>query len=635
VKFDTKQIPILITFLISSLVLIYKLAELQLFNATYKKLAERTVLDKQTKYPSRGNIFDRNNKLLTQNKPIYDLETIYRNVDPKMDTALFCSLLEIDIPTFKSHLDKNWNDKKYHKALPTTFLSKIAPEKYSKFQEQLFRFPGFYPVSKSIRSYPHVSAAHALGYLGEVDLNLISKEGSDYTRGDYIGKRGLEKKYEDLLKGVKGYKFLMRDNVGREVSAFNDGKLDSLSKQGTDLYSTIDLDLQKYCEDLMINKRGSIVAIEPATGEVLAIVSSPTYDPNALNLDENRTKAFKKLYSDKIQKPLLDRSISAKYPPGSIFKPVLSLIALQEGVFSPTKTVACYGQYEYRTFKFGCHDHTPHTNVKSAIMHSCNSYFFEMVRELIEKEGYSKPEIGLNILRSHLQDFGLGSPLGIDLPDEKSGYVPSPEYYDNLYRNTGGKWKSTYIMSIRIGQGELDLTTLQSSNLAAVIANRGYYITPHLIKGYGDPSLRISDQYTAKRLVRIDAQHFVPVIEGMRSAILYGTGRRANTAGISICGKTGTSQNPHGDDHSVFYAFAPKDDPKIALAVYVENAGFGGDIAAPIAGLAIEKYIKGHSNRPQLEDRMKAMDLISKDLPVKELLKDSLPLIANPSTNSN
>jgi len=619
-KLEARQIPILITFLISSCVLIYKLADLQLFSPTYKRIAERTVLDKQTKYPSRGNIFDRNEKLLTYNKPIYDLQMIYKNVNPEMDTALFCKLLEIDIPTFKSHLNKNWRDKRYHKSLPTTFLSKISPEKYSRFQEQLFRFPGFYPISKSIRSYPHESAAHALGYLGEVDLNLISKEGSEYVRGDYMGQSGLEKKYESLLKGEKGFKFLMRDNVG------------------IDLYSTLDLDLQKYCEDLMGNKRGSIVAIEPATGEILAMVSSPTYNPNALNLDEDRSKAFKKLYSDKIQKPLLDRSIAAKYPPGSIFKPVLSLISLQEGVFSQYKKVECHGHYEYRTFKFGCHNHEPFTNVKSAIMHSCNSYFFEMVRKLIEKEGYHNPEIGLNILRSHLQDFGLGRPLGIDLPNEKSGYVPTPEHYDNLYRNAGANWKSTYIMSIGIGQGELDLTTIQMANLAAIIANRGYYITPHLIKGYSNPEFRIANEFTTKRMVRIDAEHFDPVIEGMRRAILYGTGYRANTAGISICGKTGTSQNPHGDDHSVFFAFAPQDDPKIALAVYVENAGFGGDIAAPIAGLVIEKYIKGHSPRVKLEEQMKSIDLISKDLPEEQKLKkeeETLTLLENEKSNSN
>ena len=428
---------------------------------------------------------------------------------------------------------------------------------------------------------------------------------------------------------------MLRNNLGSEVASYNEGKLDSLSKEGMDLYSTLDLDLQKYCEELMTNKRGSIVAIEPSTGEILSMVSSPGYDPNLLNLDEDRGKAFKQLLSDKLQKPLLNRSTAATYPPGSIFKPVLSLISFQEGTFSPYRKVPCFGQYEYRTFSFGCHQHTSCDNVKSAIMHSCNSYFFEMVRKLIEKEGYSNPEIGLNILRSHLHDFGLGRQLGIDLPSEKSGFVPTPEYYDNLYRNAGANWRSTYIMSIGIGQGELDLTTLQMANLACIIANRGYYIAPHLIKGFSDERMTLKSEYRVQRHVRIDQKHFEPVIEGMRWTILYGTGSRANTAGISICGKTGTSQNPHGDDHSVFYAFAPKENPQIALAVYVENAGFGGDIAAPIAGLVIEKHIKGKVNRPILEEQMKNIDLISKDLPpVTEVVEKAEPNPDRPSSNN-
>jgi len=611
---DYRQTSIIVTFLLSASVLVYKLVELQLIDDSYKKIAERTVLDKQVQYPSRGNVYDRYDNILTYNKPIYDLECIYRNIDKDMDTTLFCQLLEIDKATFLKNIEKNWRSNRYNKALPFTFLSKISPEKYSKFQEQLFRFPGFYPVIRNIRAYPHENAAHVLGYLGEADMNLIAKKGSGYIRGDYVGQSGLEKVYEQELKGEKGVKFLMRDNVGREVSSFNEGKLDSVSQEGTDLYSTLDLELQAYCEKLMTNKRGSIVALEPSTGEILTMVSSPGYNPNVLNLDEDRGKAFKQLMTDKVQKPLLDRSISAKYPPGSIFKPILSLIAFQEGVFSPWSSVSCNGYYEYRTFKFGCHNHTSADNVKQALMHSCNSYFFEMVRKLIEKEGYNQPDIGLNILRSHLNDFGLGRKLGIDIPNEKAGFVPTPEFYDNLYRNAGGKWKSTYIMSIGIGQGELDLTTLQMANLAAIIANRGYWIKPHLIRGFSQDR-QLSDEFTAKRLVRVDAQHFEPVIEGMRNTILYGTGYRANTSGITICGKTGTSQNPHGDDHSVFYAFAPKDNPQIALAVYVENAGFGGDIAAPIAGLVIEKYIKGQVKRPLLEEQMTNIDLISKDLP--------------------
>ena len=614
-NYNNKHIAILSAFFISSTVLVGKLAQLQLFDDSYKRIAERTILDKEVKFPSRGNIYDRNNKLLTFNKPIYDLECVYKNVDWDMDTTFFCELLDIEKKDFIENIQKDWSSHRYHKSIPFVFLSKINPQNFTKFQEHLFRFPGFYPVLRNIRAYPHENASHLLGYLGEVDLNQVNDASSDYERGDFIGKSGLEKTYEKVLKGQKGVEFLIRDNVGREVSSFNKGSMDSLSQAGTDLFSSIDLDLQQYCEELMTSKRGSVVAIEPSSGEILAMVSAPAYDPNLLNLDKNRGKAYLELRRDKIQKPLLDRSISARYPPGSIFKPVLSLIALQEGVFSKFKTVSCNGYYEYRTFKFGCHRHASPCGLKCALINSCNSYFFEMVRRLIEKEGYQSPATGLNILKEHLQDFGLGSELGVDLTSEQGGFIPSPSYYDNLYNEPGVKWRSTYIMSIGIGQGELDLTTLQMANLATIIANRGYYITPHLVKGFSNPKIQLAPAYSIKKQVRIDSSHFETVIDGMRQAILYGTGYRANTAGITICGKTGTSQNPHGDDHSVFFAFAPRENPKIAIAIYVENAGFGGDIAAPIAGLVIEKYIKGEIKRPNLHQQMVDMDLISKDLP--------------------
>ncbi|MBT8231131.1 MAG: penicillin-binding protein 2 [Saprospiraceae bacterium] len=612
IKLSNKQLPIILSFFIGSVVLIYKLAELQLFDDTYKKLAEKTILDKQTIYPARGLIYDRNEKLLTFNKPIYDLEVVYRNVNPNMDTSLFCSLLQIDKETFIKNLDKNWKDKRYHKALPFTFLSKINPEVYASFQEHLFQFPGFYPLIRNIRAYPHSSGPHMLGYLGEVDNNIISISNNSYEAGDFIGMSGLEKQYEDKLKGEKGFSFLLRDNVGREVSSFNEGKLDSLSKEGLDLITTIDLDLQKYCELLMENKRGSIVALEPGTGEILTMVSTPSYDPNALNLDEDRSKAFAKLTADKEQKPLLNRAIAARYPPGSIFKPVLSLIAFQEGVFSPKQTVQCQGYYQYKTFKYGCHEHETPYNIQSGLLHSCNSYFFSMVRALIEKDGFYKPEIGLNTLSGHLNDFGLGQKLGVDLFFESPGFVPTSDYYKYLYRQEEGKWYSTYIMSIGIGQGELELTTLQMANLATIIANRGWYYKPHLVKGFSSPSVEIDEKYKIKNRVKIDQEHFVPVIEGMHKTITRGTGYKAYLPGVDICGKTGTSENSqsNGKDHSVFFAFAPKDDPKIALAVYVENAGFGGDIAAPIASLVIEKYLKKEIKRVKLESRIQKINLV-------------------------
>jgi penicillin-binding protein 2 len=611
-SFETRQAPILWTFIIGALVLLYKLADIQIFDDTYKKLAEKTILDKQTVYPARGLIFDRHDKLLTYNKPIYDLEMIYRNLDPKMDTSLFCNLLAIDRGTFQNNVEKNWKSVRYHKSLPTLFLSKINPENFSRFQEQLFRFPGFYGLQRNIRAYPHKNAAHLLGYLGEVDVVDINTSSGEYQSGDFIGRSGLEKVYENVLKGTKGVKFLVRDNVGREISSFSNGQLDSVAIAGVDLYSSVDLDLQEYCEMLMENKRGSIVVIEPKTGEILTMLSAPSYDPNLLNLDEDRGKAFRTLLNDTIQRPFLDRAVSARYPPGSIFKPILSLIALQEGVLTPNQGYTCNGFYQYKSFKYGCHDHTAPYNLPLALMHSCNSYFFQVVRNMIEKEGFHSPEIGLNILRKHLYDFGLGRKLGSDLSFEGSGFVPTPEYYDKLYRNAGGNWRSTYIMSIGIGQGELELTTLQMANLAAIIANRGYFYIPHFAKKFSDNKFKVDEKFQVKNSVRVDKKYFEPVIEGMHKTIFQGTGRKAYVPGLDICGKTGTSENPHGADHSVFFAFAPKDNPQIAIAVYVENAGFGGDIAAPIASLVIEKYVNGIVERTYLEDRIKSINLIDK-----------------------
>ena len=613
-QFDNRQFPILITFLLGSLILTYKLAELQLFDDSYKQLAQRTILDKQTIYPSRGLIYDRNDKLLTYNKAIYDLEAIYRNVDTNMDTSLFFELLQIDKPEFEKKLNKNWKDRRFHKALPFSFLSKIDQKQFGQFQEHLFRFPGFYPIVRNIRAYPHSHAAHLLGYLGEVNTSTIESSNNKYALGDYIGMSGIERYYEDKLKGQKGTKFLLRDNLGREVSAFNEGKLDSTAIDGSNIKTTIDLDLQAYCETLMQNKRGSIVAIEPSTGEILSMVSAPSYDPNDLNLDQDRGKAFARLTSNESQKPLLDRSISARYPPGSIFKPILSLIALQEGLFHANTRVSCKGYYQYKTFKYGCHEHPAPSNVQTALMHSCNSYFFTMVRDILEKDGFNNPSAGLNNLNSYLYKFGLGKKLGVDLLHETDGFVPTPDYYKYLYREEGGRWYSTYIMSIGIGQGELELTTLQMANLAAILANKGYYYTPHLVKEFGDGT-QIDSSFSIKKDVEIDEKYFDIVNEGLFRTINWGgTGYKAYVRDLDICGKTGTSENNQsgGKDHSVFYAFAPKDEPKIALAVYVENAGFGGDLAAPIAGLVVEKYLTGETKRKEFEEQIVNINLIDK-----------------------
>lgn len=598
-------------------VLILKSAQLQIIDTSFADKAKRVTLNKEEVYPSRGLISDRNDDLLVVNKPVYELKATYNQINPEMDTSFFCELLEIDRQSFIDNLNKDWSSPRFHKSIPFIFLSKIKPEVYASYQEHMHQFPGFQPVYRKTRTYPTENAAHVLGYLGEVTESDLKENPTEYNLGDYIGKRGIEKYYEDLLKGDKGIKYLIKDNLGRPVSNFKEGRLDSSAVAGSDLQLSLDMDLQAFGEKLMQNKRGSIVAIEPSTGEILTMMSAPSYDPGAFELNEERGAKYKKLASDSLNKPFLDRSINAKYPPGSIFKPILSLIAFQEGVSYPDRTIYCNGYYQYRGFKYGCHQHTTPYNVEIALMHSCNSYYFQMVRDLIEINGFSRPEQGLNILLGHLKDFGLGTKMGIDLPNESTGFLPTPAFYDKLYESEISGWKSTYIMSIGIGQGELELTTTQMANLAAIIANRGYYYSPHLVKSISGSNP--PDHFLIKKQVRIDSVHFPPVINGMERTVKLGTGNQAFVYGLDICGKTGTSQNPHGEDHSVFFAFAPKDDPQIAIAVYVENAGFGGDVAAPIAGLMIEQYLNKEiaPYRKYLENRITNLKLINKDIASK------------------
>ncbi len=578
-------------FLVAAVTLLAKSAQIQIMDSSFADMARKATLEKEDQYPTRGLIYDRNGKLIVVNESLYDMKATYNRVDPKMDTSFFCTLLDITKEEFNKYLIKDWKDHRFHKSIPFTFLSKIEPKIYSRYQEHQHEFPGFSLVKRNIRNYPLESSAHVVGYLGEANEKEIENNPQTYGLGDYIGKSGVESVYEEVLKGEKGVKYLIKDNLGREVSAFEEGRRDSVALAGKDLHLSIDLDLQMFGEALMKNKRGSIVAIEPKTGEILTMISGPGYDPNVFKLKKGRGEKYRELAKDTINKPFLDRSVNAKYPPGSIFKPILSLIALQEKVTYQSRTIFCEGYYQYRGFRYGCHAHPVPYNMPIAIEHSCNSYFFQVVRDLLEIEGFSKPSNGLTILRDHLRDFGLGEVLGIDTKNEKSGFIPTPEFYNNLYKEEISGWKSTYIMSIGIGQGELELTTVQMANLAAIIANRGEFYIPHIVKEIENDN--IADKYLVKRKVRIDDKHFAPIIYGMEKAVNTGTAQQAKVAGIRVCGKTGTSQNPHGKDHSVFFAFAPKDDPKIAIAVYVENAGFGGAIAAPIAGLMIEKYLKG------------------------------------------
>ena len=391
-----------------------------------------------------------------------------------------------------------------------------------------------------------------------------------------------------------------------------EGTLDTMAISGRDIQTSLDISLQAYGEELFKNKRGSIVAIEPSTGEVLAMISSPSYNPNALSKGRQRNITYLGLLQDTINKPLFNRSLQAKYPPGSIFKAVLSLIALQEEIAYPKRSMTCTGEYvinKRQGYVQGCRSHPPPKDLSTALQYSCNSYFFQIIREFIDQFGVNHPEKGLALLNDYLSVFGLGRPLGIDLMNEGSGFIPTPAFYDKVYLPSGDRWRSTYILSIGIGQGEMELTTLQMANLAVIIANRGFYYTPHLLKS----AELLDNRFKTKRNTGIDSIHFTPVVEGMQRVIDSGTGRRASVQGIEICGKTGTSQNPHGSDHSVFFGFAPRNNPKIALAVYVENAGSGGSVASPIGGLMIEKYLKGNisKGRQFWDHYVKDLQLIS------------------------
>lgn len=601
---------------VAALTLLLNAAQLQIFDVEMKSKAKRATLRKKTVYPSRGIIFDRNDKLMVVNESSYELEAIYRELDPSMDTLKFCELLDIDKSTFKRNIEKDWSSRKYRKSIAFTFLKRISPANYSQFQEHLHEFPGFYPVQRNIRTYPHKNAAHVLGYLGEVDRNMINNSSGKYAMGDYVGVYGMEKSYDMELRGKKGKEYVIHDNLGREVRNLSDTQLDSSAVSGLDMNSSIDLDLQSYGELLMSNKRGSIVALEPSTGEILCMLSAPAYDPNIMSIHKDRGDAYERLTQDTLNRPIIDRSLRASYPPGSIFKPVLSLIALQEGVTHAGRRMKCDGEYETNTKgqSQGCHDHPTPRNIAAAIQYSCNSYFYQLCKEFIEKESYYRPGEGLDQLADYLDQFGIGRKLGVDNLYEEEGFMPRSNFYDKLYKNEVNGWKSSYMLSLGIGQGELQLTTVQMANLAAIIANRGYYYVPHLIKGFKNSDIVIPEKYSTRNYVEIDQQHFEPVIDGMEKVIKAGTAMNARVPGIAVCGKTGTSQNgKFKKDHSVFFAFAPKDDPKIAIAVYVENAGWGTTTAAPIASLMMEKYLNGEiaPNRKPMETAMVEHDLIT------------------------
>lgn len=550
-------------------------------------------------YPERGYIFDRNGVLLVANQLSYDVMVVPGEVKP-MDTIAFCNLLKITKEEFIEKIAKAAN---YSPRIPSTFLAQVSKDDFASLQEVLYKFKGFYIQKRSLRQYPNNSAANVLGYISEVNEAMISTN-SNYHLGELIGTAGLEKSYEEILRGIKGVKFIQRDRFNREIGSFKDGLYDTLPVSGNDITLTIDAVLQQYGEALMINKRGGIVAIEPSTGEILAMVSMPTYDPN-LMVGRDRSKNFTKLYLDSINKPLLDRGLQAQYPPGSPFKVISALVALQENVLTTSSSIQCFGGYKYGSGKSSfmrCHCETGGSpvNLNVAIYRSCNSYFATAYRRVIDK--FPTPTEGVNVWSKHAKSFGLGNYLDNDLSVGQKGNIPDGSLYNKIYPN--GRWRSTATISNSIGQGEVLTTPIQLANMTAAIANEGFYYVPHIAKKIKGKAL--DKKFTTPVYTTIDKKNFKPVIEGLFDVFdnPRGTARGSMVEGIQICGKTGTSENPHGQDHSIFIAFAPKDNPKIAIAVFVENGYWGARWAGPIATLMIEKYLNGKTSRPLVEEKM-------------------------------
>lgn len=609
-----RQYVVMGVFVLVAFILMARAVQLQLVDSTYRTKADALTIEKDVLYPSRGVMYDRNMQLLVYNNPLYDLMVTYKNVNPQMDTAKLCRLLGIDTAQFRQNLEKDWKSKKFSKALPFPFMTMLPPETYARLQECLHEFPGFYVQVRNVRGFPQHNGSHVIGYISEVSDAQIQRYQGVYEMGDYIGTSGLEKFYEPVLRGKKGFRYIMKDNLGRLVGPYKNGSLDSVAVAGKDLVCSIDIKLQALAEKCLEGKVGSVVAIEPSTGEILAMCSSPTYDPEKMTVNRNRGEFMKMLLRDTL-KPLYDRTCHAEYPPGSIYKPMLGLIALQMGVWGKGNGVACSHGYHYNNLTIKCHGHSYAGNIQSGIKHSCNAYFCTLFRAIVDKHGFKNSKIGLDSLNEYLYRFGMGKPLGIDYPGEKDGFTPTSKYYDKMITKKGrGPWYSTTIVSLGIGQGENLLTTVQMANMAAAIANRGFYYTPHLVKGLksGEKVEAADLRFLKKHDTGVEARHFEDVIEGMQMVVEEGTGSNARVSGITVCGKTGTSQNPHGADNSVFIGFAPKNDPKIVIAVYVENSGFGNDFAAPITSLMIEQYLRGSipQYRKWLVEKMQHAKLI-------------------------
>ncbi|MDZ4846051.1 MAG: penicillin-binding protein 2 [Chitinophagales bacterium] len=592
--FKNRMFVIIALFGLIFAVFLAKLFQLQIVEQSYKDLASQNVVRRVQLHPDRGLLYDRNGKLIVTNDAVFDLYAVPRQVDKKMDTVKFCALLDIDKATFITQMKKVRLQLKQKKR-PQPFLKQITMEEFARFQEYMYQFPGFYSELRTIRRYPYKSATHILGYVGEVDQKEVDKV-VYYKSGDYIGINGLEKVYEEQLRGTRGSRYIMVDVHNREKGSFKEGMLDTFATNGKDLRLSVDIELQMYGEQLMQNKKGSIIAIDPTTGEVLLMVSSPTYDPNLLS-GRMRSQNYALLAADTL-KPLYNRPVMGFYPPGSTIKALMALIGLQEKTLTPASHYVCRPGYIAGSLKVGCRPHPTITNLTMGLQYSCNAYFCNVFRNILDQPKFKSSQESLAAWHDYVASFGMGNKTGIDIPNEFAGLVPTPAYYNKVYKNQS--WKSLTVISLGIGQGELGVTPLQMANMTAAIANRGYYYTPHLVTAIAhDSTDKLADFYV-KHKTMVDKSNFDPVVEAMYVTVESGTARGAKVPGLTICGKTGTAQNPNGEDNSLFVAFAPKDNPKIAIAVVVENAGHGSTFAAPIATLLIEKYLNDTIATPRL-----------------------------------
>jgi penicillin-binding protein 2 len=594
--------------IISAILILARLFYLQIIDDTLITKSNNNAIKIIYDYPERGYIYDRNGKLLVANQPSYDIMVTPKDVK-NIDTTEFCALLNITKQDFIKIIEKA---RIYSPRLPSVFLPQLNKREYAALQEKMRKFePGFEVVKRSLRDYQVNVGANIFGSITQASPKDIEKN-PYYQPGDLLGKQGVEQSYETILRGIKGVKYRQKDKFNKDIGSYKQGQFDTTAVRGEDINLTIDIVLQQYGEQLMMNKRGGIVAIEPKTGEILALVTAPSYDP-AILVGRQRSKNYTKLYNDSIAKPLYDRGLLAEYPPGSPFKIMTGLVALQEGVIDENTTFMCHHGFSYARGRFmKCHGFGPH-QLHNGIYNSCNTYFANAYMRTINK--YISPAVAVDVWSKHVKSFGLGEFMGYDLPTGKKGKIPTSKTYKRMYPNGG--WRSTTIVSNAIGQGEVVATPIQLANMIAAVANEGYYYTPHIIKKIKDE--KIDPKFLKKHFSTIDKKYFPPMISGLFDVYNFGTAKSLRVEGIDICGKTGTAENfakiggrkIQMKDHSIFVAFAPKDNPKIAIAILVENGGFGATIAGPIASLMIEKYLRGTITRTDLEKRILEKSLAS------------------------